>query len=417
MARRGFLLILSSPSGAGKSTLTKRLMAWDPTIRFSVSATTRAPRPGEVDGRDYFFRVAAGVRGAWSKLARCSNMPRFSATSTASPRAPVEAAMSEGRDTVFDIDWQGGQQIKQAMRDDVVSIFILPPSLAELERRLRSRGQDSDEVIAGRMAKSRDEISHWAEYDYVLVNRDLDRCRGRAARNRSGRTAAPRPPARPVRLRPPTEPGVRRQMIYALDDLRPVIDADTWVAPDANIIGKVVIEAGASVWFGATLRGDNEEIRVGAGSNVQENCVLHTDMGYPLTIGANCTIGHKAMLHGCTIGEGTLIGMGATLLNGCTDRSGLPDRGRGPDHRRQGYPRRQPRDGRAGQGRAGARCGRRRRGCSNRPRPIRPTCAASVRVCSRSKTDPPLLAPTLRDGVVRPSPASRCATRADGGSP
>ncbi len=107
-------------------------------------------------------------------------------------------------------------------------------------------------------------------------------------------------------------------MIYGLGDLRPLIHADTWVAPDANIIGKVVIEAGASIWFGATLRGDNEEIRVGAGSNVQENCVLHTDMGFPLTIGANCTIGHKAMLHGCTIGEGTLIGMGATLLNGCT---------------------------------------------------------------------------------------------------
>lgn len=106
-------------------------------------------------------------------------------------------------------------------------------------------------------------------------------------------------------------------MIYALSDLRPAIHADSWVAPDANVIGKVLIDAGASVWFGATLRGDNEEIRVGAGSNVQENCVLHTDMGFPLVIGANCTIGHKAMLHGCTIGEGSLIGMGATLLNGC----------------------------------------------------------------------------------------------------
>ena len=106
-------------------------------------------------------------------------------------------------------------------------------------------------------------------------------------------------------------------MIYALNERRPLIHADTWVAADANIIGKVVIEAGASVWFGATLRGDNEEIWVGAGSNVQENCVLHTDMGFPLTIGANCTIGHKAMLHGCTVGDGSLIGMGATLLNGC----------------------------------------------------------------------------------------------------
>ena len=105
-------------------------------------------------------------------------------------------------------------------------------------------------------------------------------------------------------------------MIYALDGIRPQLHADTWVAPDANLIGRVVLEAGASVWFGATLRGDNEEILVGAGSNVQENAVLHTDMGYPLTIGANCTIGHKAMLHGCTVGEGTLIGMGAMLMNG-----------------------------------------------------------------------------------------------------
>ena len=105
-------------------------------------------------------------------------------------------------------------------------------------------------------------------------------------------------------------------MIYALDGIAPEIDADAWIAPDANLIGKVVIEAGASVWFGSTLRGDNEEIRLGAGSNIQENCVLHTDMGYPLTIGADCTIGHKAMLHGCTIGAGSLIGMGATVLNG-----------------------------------------------------------------------------------------------------
>ncbi len=105
-------------------------------------------------------------------------------------------------------------------------------------------------------------------------------------------------------------------MIYELDGITPDIATDTWIAPDANLIGKIVIEAGASVWFCSTLRGDNEEIRVGAGSNVQENCVLHTDMGYPLQIGANCTIGHKAMLHGCIIGDGSLIGMGATVLNG-----------------------------------------------------------------------------------------------------
>lgn len=105
-------------------------------------------------------------------------------------------------------------------------------------------------------------------------------------------------------------------MIYELDGVAPQIAPDAWVAPDANLIGKVVLEARASVWFGVTMRGDNEEIRVGAGSNVQENCVLHTDMGYPLVIGTDCTIGHKAMLHGCIIGDGSLIGMGATVLNG-----------------------------------------------------------------------------------------------------
>ena len=105
-------------------------------------------------------------------------------------------------------------------------------------------------------------------------------------------------------------------MIYALDGIAPDLHPDSWVAPDANLIGKITLQQGASVWFGATLRGDNERITVGTGSNVQENCVLHTDMGYPLMIGENCTIGHKAMLHGCVIGDGTLIGMGATILNG-----------------------------------------------------------------------------------------------------
>jgi carbonic anhydrase/acetyltransferase-like protein (isoleucine patch superfamily) len=111
-------------------------------------------------------------------------------------------------------------------------------------------------------------------------------------------------------------------MIYALDGMAPSIDSTAWVAENATLIGKVVVEAEASIWFGAVIRGDNEEIRVGAGSNVQENAVLHTDMGYPLTIGSNCTIGHKAMLHGCTIGDGTLIGMGATVLNGARIGSG-----------------------------------------------------------------------------------------------
>ena len=175
MTRRGLLLILSSPSGAGKSTLSRMLMAWDPTMRFSISATTRPPRPGEEDGREYYFRSRAAFEtmvGSGEMLEHAEVFGNL----YGSPRDPVEAAMTAGTDTVFDIDWQGGQQIKQAMRDDVVSIFILPPSIAELERRLRSRGQDTDEVIAGRMAKSRDEISHWAEYDYVLINDDLDTC-------------------------------------------------------------------------------------------------------------------------------------------------------------------------------------------------------------------------------------------------
>ncbi|MCE6952855.1 guanylate kinase [Cereibacter sphaeroides] len=174
MARRGLLLILSSPSGAGKSTLSKRLMAWDPTIRFSVSATTRAPRPGEVDGRDYYFRS----RNEFLEAVKAGEMLEHAevfGNFYGSPKAPVEQAMREGRDTLFDIDWQGGQQIRNsALGRDVVSVFVLPPSIAELDRRLRERAQDSEEVIAGRMAKSRDEISHWAEYDYVLVNRELE---------------------------------------------------------------------------------------------------------------------------------------------------------------------------------------------------------------------------------------------------
>lgn len=173
-ARKGLLLILSSPSGAGKSTLARMLMDWDPTMAFSVSATTRAPRAGEIDGREYYFRP----RDAFEAMVAAGQMLEHAevfGNLYGSPRAPVEAAMAAGRDTLFDIDWQGGQQIRNsALGRDVVSVFVLPPSIAELERRLRGRGQDSEAVIAGRMAKSRDEISHWAEYDYVLVNADLD---------------------------------------------------------------------------------------------------------------------------------------------------------------------------------------------------------------------------------------------------
>ena len=174
MARRGLLLILSSPSGAGKSTLARKLMDWHPRIRFSVSATTRAPRPGELDGREYYFRS----RDQFMALVNTGGMLEHAevfGNLYGSPRAPVEAAMQDGRDTLFDIDWQGGQQIRNsALGRDVVSVFVLPPSIAELDRRLRGRAQDSEDVIAGRMAKSRDEISHWAEYDYVLVNNDID---------------------------------------------------------------------------------------------------------------------------------------------------------------------------------------------------------------------------------------------------
>ena len=174
--RRGLLMILSSPSGAGKSTLAKRLMGWDPSIRFSVSATTRAPRPGEQDGREYHFVT----RDRFEEMVAQGQMLEHAevfGNRYGSPRGPVEQAMAEGRDTLFDIDWQGGQQIRNsALGNDVVSVFVLPPSIADLDARLRSRGQDSETVIAGRMAKSESEISHWAEYDYVLINRDLDAC-------------------------------------------------------------------------------------------------------------------------------------------------------------------------------------------------------------------------------------------------
>jgi len=175
-SRRGLLIILSSPSGAGKSTLARSLRDWDPAIRFSVSATTRAPRPGEQDGREYHFRTRDQFLAMVAQGQMLEHAEVFG-NLYGSPRAPVEEALARGEDTLFDIDWQGGQQIRNsALGKDVVSIFILPPSMAELERRLRGRGQDSDAVIAARMAKSQAEVSHWAEYDYVLVNRDVAAC-------------------------------------------------------------------------------------------------------------------------------------------------------------------------------------------------------------------------------------------------
>ncbi len=174
--RSGLLIILSSPSGAGKTTLSRRLLADDDAISFSISATTRKPRPGELDGREYFFKTPEAFQEMVDRgemLEHAEVFGNFYGT----PKAPVEQAISQGQDVIFDVDWQGGQQIRgSALGKFTVSIFILPPSIAELEARLEKRGQDSAEVVAGRMAKSRDEISHWAEYDYVLINENLDVC-------------------------------------------------------------------------------------------------------------------------------------------------------------------------------------------------------------------------------------------------
>ena len=172
-ARRGLLIILSSPSGAGKSTLAARLRAWDPTLNFSVSATTRAPRPGEEHGREYYFHSREEFQDMVAKGDMLEHAEVFG-NYYGSPKGPVEEAINAGRDVLFDIDWQGGQQVRAStLGKHVLSIFILPPSISELERRLYARAQDSKEVIDGRMSKSRDEISHWPEYDYVLVNEDL----------------------------------------------------------------------------------------------------------------------------------------------------------------------------------------------------------------------------------------------------
>ncbi len=177
--RRGLLIVLSSPSGAGKSTLAKRLMVWDREISFSVSATTRKPRKGEINGTDYHFKTHA----EFENLVKTGEMLEHAevfGNYYGSPKAAVQAAIDAGRDVLFDVDWQGGQQLRASdLGKHVLSIFILPPSIAELERRLQSRAQDSAEVIAARMRKSRGEISHWSEYDFVLVNDDLDETENR----------------------------------------------------------------------------------------------------------------------------------------------------------------------------------------------------------------------------------------------
>ena len=170
--RRGLMVVLSSPSGAGKTTLTRKLLAENPDMAMSVSATTRPPRPGEAEGKDYYFVNKTRFSELESQgefLEHAKVFDNYYAT----PRGPVEDALSRGRDVVFDIDWQGAQQLTQAAADDIVKIFILPPNMRELEQRLRTRAQDSDSVIAKRMSKSEAEISHWAEYDYVIVNEDV----------------------------------------------------------------------------------------------------------------------------------------------------------------------------------------------------------------------------------------------------
>jgi guanylate kinase len=173
IARRGLMLVLSSPSGAGKTTLSRMVLEDDKSVELSISVTTRPQRRGEIDGRHYHFidkarfdaMVEQGDLLEWAEVFG----HRYG-----TPRPPVEKALRHGRDVLFDIDWQGTQQVREKARSDLVSVFVLPPSIPELERRLQSRAQDSPEVIHARMAKAADEMSHWAEYDYVIVNRDLD---------------------------------------------------------------------------------------------------------------------------------------------------------------------------------------------------------------------------------------------------
>lgn len=170
--RRGLMLVLSSPSGAGKSTISRNLLESDPSFELSISVTTRARRGSEIDGRHYHFRSHRefeSMRDNDELLEWAEVHGNFYAT----PRAPVETALSEGRDMLFDIDWQGAEQLRDKMRADIVSIFILPPTMRELKGRLRRRAEDAEEVIGARLANARAEIEHWRDYDYVVINEDL----------------------------------------------------------------------------------------------------------------------------------------------------------------------------------------------------------------------------------------------------
>ena len=175
LQRRGLLVVLSSPSGAGKTTISRLLLKADSGIAMSVSATTRPKRPGETHGRDYHFVDD----GEFQRMVEADEFAEYATVFNhryGTPAAPVSAAIEAGRDILFDIDWQGTQQLHSAMGDDLVRIFILPPSMTELEQRLRARGTDSDAVIEERMHRAEGEISHWAEYDYVLINDEMERC-------------------------------------------------------------------------------------------------------------------------------------------------------------------------------------------------------------------------------------------------
>jgi len=170
--RRGLMLVLSSPSGAGKTTISRALLESEPNLVMSISVTTRAPRQAEQHGRDYFFVDVHEYKGmvkGGALLEHARVFDNFYGT----PRSHVESQLGAGRDVLFDIDWQGTQQLKASARDDLVSIFVLPPSIADLESRLRGRGQDSEEVVRNRMSRAADEMSHWPEYDYVIVNHDV----------------------------------------------------------------------------------------------------------------------------------------------------------------------------------------------------------------------------------------------------
>jgi guanylate kinase len=175
MKRRGVLFVLSSPSGAGKSTIARKLLAAEPDLQMSVSATTRPPRPGEEDGRDYHFVDLDRFR-AMATAGEFLEWAHVFSHRYGTPRAPVDAMLASGRDVLFDIDWQGAQQLHQIAGGDVVRVFVLPPSMPELRRRLEGRATDTPEVIDARMARAANEVSHWDGYDYVLVNDDVEHC-------------------------------------------------------------------------------------------------------------------------------------------------------------------------------------------------------------------------------------------------